>query len=100
MAFRIGQKVVCVDARGRFCAETQPVLNAIYTISGLHVDEDGDLICHLVEIARSDSAKQQWNNPNLGYDTRRFRPVIERKTDISIFTEMLTRKERERQDQQ
>jgi len=33
-----------------------------------------------------------------GFHPRRFRPVIERKTDISIFTEMLTPKVRERED--
>ncbi len=84
MAFRVGQKVVCVDASPGFYAKSPCSLREgeVYTIeridddpahlngAGLYVD--GDRVC-------------QWS-------CKRFRPVVERKTDISIFTKMLTGK--------
>lgn len=84
MAFRVGQKVVCVnDAEnvGPWLEAAQPVLNAVYTVAAPpYVDDEGDLIVEIVELM----------NPYGGYLVGRFRPVVERKTDISVFTKMLT----------
>jgi hypothetical protein len=81
--FYVGQKVVCVDD------EDAPTLklSAVYTVkairSRLGVNRDGTLTpgIFLQEVI-----------PILGiaYDPRRFRPAVERKTDISIFQKMLT----------
>lgn len=74
MTFRVGQKVVCVDAMP--CTTTL-VENAIYTVDRIY-----PLGIVVVEIPAPG---------NNGFFFRRFRPVVERKTDISIFTEMLTK---------
>lgn len=81
--FRIGQKVVCVNAapdKGRtFPHGKELVLSAIYTVqsTGLRGPYDFSSCIALTEI------------PDWQYRVTRFRPVVDRKTDISIFTEML-----------
>ena len=71
--FRVGQKVVCIDDH-----DTELVKrNALYIVSGgygKYVTLDG---VHGVT-GRAD-----------GMLARRFRPVVERKTDISVFKAML-----------
>lgn len=78
MTFRVGQKVVCVD-------DSRPVVGwakqwlrkgNIYEIRS--IEPDGDI--HLIEIARESGTP---------FYHSRFRPIVERKTDISIFTAML-----------
>ena len=78
MTFRIGQKVVCVD-------DTRPILGwakqwlrkgTVYKIRS--IEPDGDI--HLVEVVRTSGTP---------FYRSRFRTVVERKTDISIFTKML-----------
>jgi hypothetical protein len=81
MNFRVGQKVVCIDATD---CELSLSENAIYTITSirhpyLRVDCKPGLGIFGDEVAR-------------GYYSTRFRPIVERKTDISIFTRMLTDK--------
>jgi hypothetical protein len=88
--FRVGQKVVCVDD-GRAvhlgCKLWDGLLKkgALYTISGVnakHPDFPGVDAVHLAEIRR----------PNgMPFGAWRFRPVVERKTDISIFLAMLNK---------
>jgi hypothetical protein len=93
MNFQAGQKVVCVDAGfdnepGRRWLADPPIEGQVYTVRRvLLVDsyngrEQGVVL---------DEIK---NLPTWGYSYRatRFRPVVERKTDISIFTRMLTPK--------
>ncbi len=91
--FRVGQKVVCVDSEmliGIWAPdEVGPIVGGIYTIRRIFLDYDGDAIVWLNEIARGPLAKAQ-HGDNAGYLAIRFRPVVERKTDISIFTRMLT----------
>lgn len=94
MTFHVGQKVVCVDAGGLdrlyvlgvdgrivhepYCSLR---LGEIYTISAIFPHHlRGHSVATLLETERP---------PGLGYRLARFRPVVERKTDISIFTEML-----------
>lgn len=88
MGFRVGQKVVCVDtspgSRGYVPIELEK--GRVYTVAWIsdYPDPDGDYGIHLVGII---SQPQPLHNS--GFKCRRFRPIVERKTDISIFTSML-----------
>lgn len=80
MAFHVGQKVVCIDdswtdLNGRpDCRPEDPRKGSVYEIASI---AEGVWL-YLQEI------------PNgVGYESCSFRPVVERKTDISIFTKML-----------
>ena len=85
MAFRIGQKVVCVNALPRpgkiFKDGSKLTKGAVYTIAGsgflTHLGAPG---VSLVEITRPFVP---------GFREDRFRPLIERKTDISFAHEIL-----------
>jgi len=86
--FRVGQKVVCVDVRpspiGRPPIEL--TLNAVYTISHIAPPNFwGDIGLGFVEV---ESVRDGFHSPE--FSARRFRPVVDRPTDISIFTRMLT----------
>lgn len=86
--FRVGQKVVCVDVRpspmGRPPIEL--TLNAVYMISYIAPpDIWGDIGLGLVDI---EYIRDVFHRPE--FNARRFRPVVDRPTDISIFTRMLT----------
>lgn len=89
---RIGQKLVCVklgapetELSWRAQGFVWPVLGSIYTLRGFAPPTDC-LSLLLNEI----------RNPLLfgafepGYEEWGFRPVVERKTDISVFQAMLT----------
>lgn len=80
MSFHAGQKVVCVDDSNG--GADSPLgagffhglrIGEVYTIT--HINARGNL--SLAEISQP------------GWAQCRFRPAVERKTDISIFTEML-----------
>ena len=76
--FRVGQKVVCVNAAG---FESFIARGSVYQIRSINI-EFGQIWLRLAEIApRVDQA---------GFCSTRFRPLVERKTDISIFKAMLT----------
>lgn len=91
MAFRVGQKVVCVDAsatgvtprRGLFF---ELKLNAIYTIAwvGIH---DGELSVRLLEIpVRKTFPGHLCREPSdFPFYARRFRPVVSTDTGMSIL---------------
>jgi hypothetical protein len=110
MTFRVGQKVVCVDAR---CTDeyTSPFLvgrfsnakfigdmdglerGVIYTVRavGSYPTAPGMLSLWLVEIVRPVISLDEAPYGEPPFAAARFRPVVERKTDISIFTAMLDR---------
>jgi hypothetical protein len=94
MTFRVGQKVVCVDAdsgRGGWLRGEELHNNRVYTIASIGIDpSDGESVVELIEVRRlrTHRAPDGWDFS--GYAARRFRPIVERKTDISIFTAMLT----------
>jgi len=79
MAFRVGQKVVCVDANPRNGHVSNLTEGAVYTVRAFGPSKDGSPGISLDEIY----------HPFPFYQDR-FRPVVERKTDISVFTKMLT----------
>lgn len=90
--FRVGQKVVCVDAEFEAIAanyfSSLPARDEIYTVRAIgKLPSDMQPGIALVEIIGNEqpfSPIGEW-----GFEATRFRPFVERKTDISIFTEML-----------
>lgn len=94
MAFRVGQKVVCVDADGDFLPSGQIEEGRVYTIRevGLTVTDEGGLRLVEVDLSAPGYVGRHSRKPvrDNFYRASRFRPVVERKTDISIFTAMLT----------
>lgn len=85
--FRIGQKVVCVDAsacrdRGIISSLKEGRIYTIISISSYR-DRDND---RGLQVAEAEARV-----PSGFFKARRFRPVVEKKTDISIFTEILRR---------
>lgn len=85
MTFRVGQKVVCVDNKPhKGCAflGDRPVEGEIYTVrkTGLTSWIDGRPGILVAEIR---------NLHDACFWADRFRPVVEKKTDISIFEAML-----------
>lgn len=90
--FRVGQKVVCVDDKPWMGVPWkeggQPVVGEIYTITGIVIDDDSDEILHLAEIKRGPVARRSWG-ALVGYGAHRFRPAVDRPTDIAIFKALL-----------
>lgn len=93
--FRVGQKVVCVDSKLPTHARNRNMdgltEGAIYTIRATDVwcwvNDRYDGV-YLVEIVRAVVPGCE-HEPEVPFWKHRFRPVVERKTDISIFTAML-----------
>ena len=92
--FRVGQKVVCVDpdspsVSGRCMWENDaPVRGQIYTVRRCFVDFTDTIVVWLEEIERGPMARAEWGD-DIGYAAWRFRPLVSRPTDISIFHEIL-----------
>ncbi len=90
--FYVGQKVCCVNYpvraveqwRRKYPDANFPILGQVYTIRAIDV-WFGETLLRFVEV----------NNAHLpsdmeaGFSARHFRPLVERKTDISIFEAML-----------
>jgi hypothetical protein len=90
MAFYVGQKVVCVDDITCWGPPSEMdglTKGRVYTIREFARHQTaGEFGVRLVEIVRP----LRWDDIiEQPFILRRFRPVVERKTDISIFTEML-----------
>jgi hypothetical protein len=107
MSFRIGQKVVCIK-EGLWSWERKypnyirhfgivhPKKGDVLTIRaierGVGKRDDGSAIeANLLfdEIVNRPSPRASGSSKEAAFDSARFRPIQERKTDISIFTEML-----------
>ena len=99
MSFHVGQKIVCINGNFKdsrwYRSLYQPKQGHIYTIRDFaHAeyvaasDSPSGSFVYLVEII---NPPVLWYNGfwELAWPLRRFRPVIERKTDISIFTKIL-----------
>lgn len=92
MTFRVGMKCACIndgsaDPRPWGRDADVPVVGTIYTIVRTFVefdpfDGDHHLMLELGEIKNT----KAWQR---GYAAERFRPVVSRQTDISIFRALL-----------
>lgn len=98
-----GMKVVCIDSEPHFIGrqrqpwfgETFPVLGRVYTIREIgqlyeQYGYGGLIVVRLVEIVNA-TITYGVGTFEGGYSARRFRPVQHRKTDIALFTAMLTK---------
>ena len=86
--FRVGQKVVCINNKGlRYSIPNEPRVleGAIYTVSAVDVRFG-------LPVIRTEETWHDDRNPFSWLYARRFRPLVETKTDISIFQKMLTPK--------
>lgn len=93
--FVVGQRVVCInddfgwfEIDGFSIPTRCPMINEVLTVSGLIVSDTGNVCCSFEEIER-----RQVDGPlsaEIYWEYVCFRPLIDRKTDISIFTDMLT----------
>ena len=93
--WHVGQRVVCVDGKIELSRvykwERLPVEGSIYTIRAIvPCDDVGPVAFRLVEI-RNRPAKYETRVRELSFLARRFRPVVERGADISVFTSILDR---------
>lgn len=95
MNFHVGQKVVCIDAGQTNRIGFQELEKGrVYTVRWVGVDENmnplrPELNVTLIRIRLVEVARLSAPDMDVPFSSYRFRPVIERKTDISIFTEML-----------
>jgi hypothetical protein len=90
MTFHVGQKVACLieasDAtRKKFPEAVWPSKNAVYTIRSMF-PYMGRTLLRFCEL---DNSQSTWGGVERGFNSKYFRPIVERKTDISIFTAML-----------
>lgn len=98
--FHVGQKVVCVDDRSKKQAikwfeafpEEAVIAGRIYTIKSVHLDGLGKEVLWLEEVSRAELSRRLYGDPMIGYGSWRFRPVVTRKTDISILEALLNTK--------
>lgn len=101
MAFRVGMKVCCIDdvvhtewhrPDIKYIGNLDGLRKGqVYTVRGMFMDHtEGRTMLRLVEIERN-----IWCGFEVGYSPLRFRPVVERKTDISIFQKLLVHSEME-----
>lgn len=90
--FRVGQKVVCVDAKPRLELGNLPTLlteGQVYTIATIGTYWGGACGVTLQEITMPAMGNYRYKS---GWPVDRFRPAVERKTDISVFKALLKTK--------
>lgn len=92
MAFHVGQKVVCISDFPEIPQIIRPEKGRIYTVRAL-LDIGTEPSLRVFEIK---NAPMNYSNINGSIEPafvmHAFRPLVARKTDISIFTKMLTDK--------
>lgn len=91
--FYVGQKVVCVGNPAKikaFFGEAYPHIGGVFTIREIIQHANGESF-RLVEIVNK-AAPYVEGYMECYFRAKYFRPVVERKTDISIFKAMLTPK--------
>lgn len=92
----VGMKVVCVDGKSRpgYKYSVLPEQGAVYTVRSIstHIwaNKLAGVGVRLTEILRPGS--------DTPWFAERFRPIQTRKTDISVFTDILRKAEREIED--
>lgn len=101
MNYKIGQKVVCINNTphpGRRWTGDIPVVGRVYTVAGFTASLYDDAPCFLLEEIKNRSFiyhKFKKVRIDMGYRTTRFRPVVEKKTDISELQKLTKVKELE-----
>ena len=98
--FRVGQKVVCVEMESLYPPGVvpleqpiQPVVGSVYTVREIVTGKVGGVPCLKLHEIPDHLIKLKLNGElllgDVVYDAVGFRPVVERKTDISVFRAML-----------
>lgn len=97
MSFRVGQKVVCIAPfDSTWAGWATPQQSKTYTVRAVsmgsvaQVRDYGPWFSVLLDEIKN---PERDGEPTFGH--QHFRPLIERKTDISIFTELLTPKQKQ-----
>lgn len=91
--FHVGQKVVCINAT-IYQEEYSPlVVGRVYVVNAIgrcggYDPYGNDAICDVLDVGVTNPFWKQWEGDH-GFDAKRFRPLVTRQTDISIFTAML-----------
>lgn len=89
MTFRVGQKVICISGPVRAFPDDvpQPSVGTVYTVREVFLSQKrGELALRLVEIKTR--LNRIYGN-EFGYVAVRFRPIVEKKTDIGFAHEIL-----------
>lgn len=94
--FHVGQKVACVDGwvhdGGGYGDEIGPVEGQVYTIRDigfLNAITPDMLVVRLLEIRNTERYYRGAGLYETSFRASRFRPVVTRKSDISVFKAML-----------
>lgn len=101
MTFRVGQKVVCIIHWPEHLRRYDAIYaekGEIYTIRGFCPGTDGVTRLYLQEIHNRPMRSLSLGLMEFGFKASAFRPVVERKTDISIFKKILAPAGRENVD--
>lgn len=91
--FYVGQKVICVRHPAKikaFFGEAYPHVGGVFTIREIFEARGGECL-RLFEISNPPYPYVE-GYMECGFRTNFFRPVVERKTDISIFKALLNPK--------
>ncbi|KQZ49739.1 hypothetical protein ASD54_12435 [Rhizobium sp. Root149] len=93
--FTVGMKVVCIRPSGHLefscCCNTVPELGQVYTIRQIEKNPaNGEIYFRLEEIVNPPRYYAEGYGEYC-FHRSWFRPVVERKTDISIFRAMLNK---------
>jgi hypothetical protein len=91
MMFHIGQKVVCIRifTTRPVKGEKTPVKGSVYTVRGIM--EEGEFAAVFLEEIVNPEVCTHAGVRERGFDITAFKPVQEKKTDISIFNEILNK---------
>lgn len=92
--FTVGQKVVLArkfgnasSLRAEIEGVTLPVEGVTYTVREFDPDLSNGVLCiRLVELVND---PHMWDGLEPSFEASLFRPIVERKTDISVFEAML-----------
>ena len=97
--FRVGQKVVCIGTEGTprsdwsewlsYWKIVRPERGSVYTVRDSRIGKDNRQHIRLVEIVNPSAEFIDAPPQEPWWWACAFRPVVERETDISIFTAML-----------
>jgi hypothetical protein len=95
VSFHVGQKIVCIHDGWRhpfiYLVQSLPKKGAIYHVRGFEGEKyDPAAAVGCAYIWLSEIVNPPVSGIEPSFSVRFFRPVTERKTDISVFTKLLT----------